>query len=614
MTGRTASAAPRTTRALDPSCSADVAASLARRLDRDDLAERIDADPAPSRPVRDRRLRRRRVQEGQERAGQRAARRPDLPGRRRPRDDGGHGRASWRDARARSSTGGRAASRSSSRSIRTTWRTGSLERAGAGAAPGRRSGRGAACRTRCSKRGITLVDTPGVGGLNAGHAAATLAFLPSADALDLRHRHVGRAVRPRSWSSWPARAAPARPCSSRRPRSTCTRSGDGSSTSTRTISRRSAWSSGRSGSARRSDSTQRSVTTKVATPRSRPCFARTSSAEHGSPPRRLRPRTRAGSWGSCTSRSSRNVPASRRPRLQLGSPARWHLPASGWHRCAGPMPSGRRGSTTSSPPCGRASPSTSSAPCARPCARRRPRSTGPTRGACGRTSALGSRPTSRRRSAAPSAMRRPGRPTVQSTIASILAEEDGGEVGAPAMTFDVGEFWSSDPSFEGRTKSRIKAGYGLVTGAKAGVELLGLVGTLLGAAIVGPAVLGVAAVYGGKEVLDERRRRLVDRRQQARTFVGDLDRGDPLPDRGSVDEPVRRDAAPDAGPLHGTGRGAAAHRGSQRRSARPRGAQGCSGPSRPSVRRSMRTSRRSPRWTSGSRPFAPSADGPGRRP
>ena len=31
--------------------------------------------------------------------------------------------------------------------------------------------------------GLTVVDTPGVGGLNAGHAAATLAFLPSADAL-----------------------------------------------------------------------------------------------------------------------------------------------------------------------------------------------------------------------------------------------------------------------------------------------------------------------------------------------------------------------------------------------------------------------------------------------
>jgi hypothetical protein len=90
------------------------------------------------------------------------------------------------------------------------------------------------------------------------------------------------------------------------------------------------------------------------------------------------------------------------------------------------------------------------------------------------------------------------------------------------MAFDVEEFWSSAPEFEGRTRARLGTGYGAVTGAKAGVELLGLVGTLLGAAIVGPAVLGVAALYGGKEVLDERRRRLTDRRQRARTFLAEL--------------------------------------------------------------------------------------------
>ena len=116
---------------------------------------------------------------------------------------------------------------------------------------------------------------------------------------------------------------------------------------------------------------------------------------------------------------------------------------------------------------------------------------------------------------------------VQSTIAALLADEEsaaprGDGADAPAMTFDVDEFWAGDPEFEGRTRSRLGTGYGLVTGAKAGVELLGLVGTLLGAAIVGPAVLGVAAVYGGKEVLDERRRRLTDRRQQARTFLAEL--------------------------------------------------------------------------------------------
>jgi hypothetical protein len=116
-----------------------------------------------------------------------------------------------------------------------------------------------------------------------------------------------------------------------------------------------------------------------------------------------------------------------------------------------------------------------------------------------------------------------GAAEVQATVAALLAdEESGGVVSPPSIGFDIEEFWTGDPEFEGRTRSRLGAGYGVVTGAKAGVDLLGLVGTLLGAAIVGPAVLGVAAIYGGKEVLDERRRRLTDRRQQARTFVSDL--------------------------------------------------------------------------------------------
>jgi GTP-binding protein EngB required for normal cell division len=112
---------------------------------------------------------------------------------------------------------------------------------------------------------------------------------------------------------------------------------------------------------------------------------------------------------------------------------------------------------------------------------------------------------------------------VQTTIAALLADEMPRRADAgPEMAFDVEEFWSSAPEFEGRTRARLGTGYGAVTGAKAGVELLGLVGTLLGAAIVGPAVLGVAALYGGKEVLDERRRRLTDRRQRARTFLAEL--------------------------------------------------------------------------------------------
>jgi hypothetical protein len=112
---------------------------------------------------------------------------------------------------------------------------------------------------------------------------------------------------------------------------------------------------------------------------------------------------------------------------------------------------------------------------------------------------------------------------VQATIAAMLADEQLGLEGAGGqVAFDVRELWEGMPGFAGRTKSGVMAGLGVVTGAKVGVEMLGMLGTLLGAAIVGPAGLGVALAFGGKEVLSERRRQLADRRQQARTFLADF--------------------------------------------------------------------------------------------
>ena len=87
------------------------------------------------------------------------------------------------------------------------------------------------------------------------------------------------------------------------------------------------------------------------------------------------------------------------------------------------------------------------------------------------------------------------------------------------MSFDVATLWQGGPTFEGRTRQGIMASLGMVGGATVGVEMLGMLGTLLGAAVVGPAAIGVAAVFGGKEVLDSRRRQLADRRQQARSFL-----------------------------------------------------------------------------------------------
>ena len=116
-----------------------------------------------------------------------------------------------------------------------------------------------------------------------------------------------------------------------------------------------------------------------------------------------------------------------------------------------------------------------------------------------------------------------GAAAIQALIAGHLADEalglDG--VGIP-VSFDVSTLWQGGPTFEGRAKSGLMASLGIVGGASVGVEMLGMLGTLLGAAVVGPAALGVAAVFGGKQVLSERRRQLADRRQQARAFLAEF--------------------------------------------------------------------------------------------
>ncbi|MGP1674152.1 MAG: dynamin family protein [Candidatus Limnocylindrales bacterium] len=119
-----------------------------------------------------------------------------------------------------------------------------------------------------------------------------------------------------------------------------------------------------------------------------------------------------------------------------------------------------------------------------------------------------------------------GAAAIQTTIAGLLADEAVGfdAAGAP-ITFDVRELWDGRPEFSGRTRRGVLASLGVFTGAKVGVEMLGMLGTLLGAAIVGPAVLGVALAFGGKEVLSERRRQLTDRRQAARSFLSDFVEG-----------------------------------------------------------------------------------------
>jgi hypothetical protein len=110
---------------------------------------------------------------------------------------------------------------------------------------------------------------------------------------------------------------------------------------------------------------------------------------------------------------------------------------------------------------------------------------------------------------------------IQSAISQLLADEESTwtDDGEP-ISFDATSLWQDGQAFGGTLRSGVVAGFGLLAGAAVGVEMLGMLGALLGTALVGPALLGAALFFGGKEVAGERRRQLTDRRQQARSFVG----------------------------------------------------------------------------------------------
>lgn len=124
-----------------------------------------------------------------------------------------------------------------------------------------------------------------------------------------------------------------------------------------------------------------------------------------------------------------------------------------------------------------------------------------------------------------------GATRIQGSISAMLADEEedlraSGAAGS-GTPLEVADLWQGGPAFAARSKTAAVGTVGLLAGAgvfgahigSAGLEMLGLLGTLFGAAIVGPAMVGATLVIGGKRISDERRRLLVDRRQEARTFL-----------------------------------------------------------------------------------------------
>jgi len=122
-----------------------------------------------------------------------------------------------------------------------------------------------------------------------------------------------------------------------------------------------------------------------------------------------------------------------------------------------------------------------------------------------------------------------GRLAIRGEVVEMLDEEDLGFVsttGGP-ITFDVTDLWR-DKELDGPAPSRGKKAFdtGLTTarGSQGGIMMFGMMGQFLpGAAglllATNPVLLGIGAVFGGLGLADDRKRKVAARRQAARMQV-----------------------------------------------------------------------------------------------
>jgi GTPase SAR1 family protein len=108
---------------------------------------------------------------------------------------------------------------------------------------------------------------------------------------------------------------------------------------------------------------------------------------------------------------------------------------------------------------------------------------------------------------------------VQSRIAELILDDEL-PLDAPTadVSVDLAAMWPVQ-SAAGGPPPREAGWLGAIERATVGTEMLALLGSLLGTALVGPALLGAALLFGGRHIRSERKRRLAEQRQEARSIV-----------------------------------------------------------------------------------------------
>jgi GTPase SAR1 family protein len=115
--------------------------------------------------------------------------------------------------------------------------------------------------------------------------------------------------------------------------------------------------------------------------------------------------------------------------------------------------------------------------------------------------------------------------TISDQIAALLAQEEevvpdlGGTDPLDVMAVWAGTERELKTADGKRVTGALATGLTALRGGSSGMILLGMVGNLAGLALAAPVSVGVAALFGAKQVIDTRKTALKQRRQEARTVV-----------------------------------------------------------------------------------------------
>lgn len=115
--------------------------------------------------------------------------------------------------------------------------------------------------------------------------------------------------------------------------------------------------------------------------------------------------------------------------------------------------------------------------------------------------------------------------TISDQIAALLAQEEevvpdlGGTDPLDVMAVWAGTERELKTADGKRVTGTLATGLSALRGGSSGMILLGMVGNLAGLALAAPVSVGVAAFFGAKQVIDTRKAALKQRRQEARTVV-----------------------------------------------------------------------------------------------